>query len=272
MAVHRVGQARVGLGHHRQAGVPTQLRQQRRQLVGAQRAVQTHGVGPQPLQCPGHGGHGAAGEGAASLVKGHGDEDRQVCVLLDGQQRRLGLIQVRHGLDGHQVRPGLLSGHGHLTEQLIGPLKGQAAHGFQQLTQGAHVQGHPDAQPRHRLFGDGDGGGDDLVHAVAGALEFQAVGTEGVGVDHLAACVRVFLIDGVQQLRLRQIQQLGLASRRQAPLLEHGAHGAVQDQNVVFQEIRVHRISLPCEVYRSPAWSSRRSHGCGPAGVCRKGR
>ena len=44
VSVHRVGQARVGLGDHGQVGILAQLPQQRREPVRPQRAVEPDGV------------------------------------------------------------------------------------------------------------------------------------------------------------------------------------------------------------------------------------
>ena len=266
VAVHRVRQARVGLGDHRQAGVFAYLFQHGSQHIRPQGAVEADGVRPQALQRPGHGGHGAAGEGAAPGLKGHGDEGRQVRVLLHRQQRRLGLVQVRHGLDDRQVRSGPGTGLRHLPEQVVGPLKGQAAHGLQQLSQGADVQRHQGPAP-HGLFCQLHRRRDDLVHRVAGPLQLQAVGAEGIRIHHLAAGIHIFLVHGAQQRRLRQIQQLRLAAGGQSPLLEHGAHGAVQYHDLVLDPLKSHSAFLLCAGGSWPPWRSMRSPGSGPSGA-----
>ena len=267
MAVHRVGQASVGLGDHRQTGACAQLLHQREQQIRPQGAVQADGVGPQALQRAGHGGDGAAGEGAPAGLKGQGDQDRQIGVLLDSQQGGPGLVQIGHGLDHRQVGSGSGPGHRHLTEEVVGLLKGQAPHGLQQLPQRAHVHGHQGFGALRRLPGNTDGLGNHLLRAVAGGGQLAGVGPEGVGVDDLAARGDVFPVDLLQQLRPGQVEQLRLPAGGQAPLLEDGAHGPVQKDQVIGKIKRAHSSFLLCEVDRSGSWSNSGTPAPEPSGA-----
>ena len=149
------------------------------------------------------------------------------------QQGGLGLIQVGHGFDGHQIRPGPLPGQGDLLEIAVGPLEGEASHRLQQLAQGAHVQGYLYVCPGGGLPGDGDGGGNHLVHRVSGARQLGGAGAEGVGADDLASGLDVLPEDGVQQVRAGEVEQVRLAAGGQAPLLQHGAHGPVPNGDFI---------------------------------------
>ena len=137
-----VGQARIGLDGDRHGGPPGQLPHQRGHLPGAQGAVHSDGICPHPLQGQGRRGRVAAQEGAAPLLIGHGDDDGQAAVLLSGQQGGPGLLEVGHGLDQNQVRPGLDTGAHRLGKDIHRLLKAEGASGLQQLAGGPHVQGH----------------------------------------------------------------------------------------------------------------------------------
>lgn len=272
MSVHRVGKPRIGLGDDGQAGVPAQLTQQRQQLVRSQRAVQADGVGSEALQRTRHRGDGTAGEGPPSLVKGHRDKDRQIGLLLHGQQGGLGLIEVGHRLDRDQIGPRRRAAARHFPKQRIGLLKTEASHGFQQLSQRPHVQGDPGRRSSNGLLGQGHPRRDDLLYAVTGVSQLTAVCPEGIGVDHLAARQGVFPADRSDPFRRAPVEQLRLAAGGQPLLLEHGAHSAVQQKDPVFPKFSFHSGFLPCAAYSSPAWNNRRTPGCGRAGACRTGR
>ena len=103
-AVLLPGQSRVGFQQHRHGGPAQVLPHHRGQGPGAQGAVDADGVGPHALQHGRHGRRGGAGHEFAVLAVGVGDEHRQITVLLGGQQCRLGLVAVVHGLDQNEVR------------------------------------------------------------------------------------------------------------------------------------------------------------------------
>ena len=191
-------------------------------------------------------------------------------MFLDRQQGGLGLIQVGHGLNDRQIRPGGRAGHSHLPEDLVGLLEAQAAHGLQQLPQGTHVQGGPSAGPGAGLPGQAHSRAHHLFHAAAGIRQLEPVSPEGVGVHHLAARLQVLPVDGAHQLRVAQVEQLGPSPGGQALLLEHGAGGPVQQDYPIFQKIRSHRSSLSFAGYRSVSWSSRRTPAPAASGAGRR--
>ena len=263
MPVHGVGQPGVGLGDDRQARAAAKLRQQRCEQVGPQRAVETDGVRAQPLQRARHGGDGAAGEGAAARFKRHRDEHGQRGALLHGEQRGLRLVQVGHRFDHGEIGARRRARLGDLAEEIIGVLKRETAHRFEQLAE------RPDVERDERIGSggfarDAHGGADDLVHAVTGARELFAVRAEGVRVDHLTARVDVGAVHGANEVGLRQIQQLRLAAGRQAALLQDGAHAAVEHQDLVLKISQLHSLFLPCAARRFAAARNRRSRGYAP--------
>ena len=68
---------------------------------------------------------------------------------------------------------------------------------------------------------------------MTGFCQFQAVGTEGIGINHLTASVNVLAVNGRQQLRIGQIQQFRQPAGGQAPLLQDRTHRTVQKQQFI---------------------------------------
>ena len=270
MAVHRIGQARVGLGDHRQAGGGAHLLHHGQQLHRPQRAVHAHRVRPQALQRPGHGGHRASREGTPPLLEAHGHQGGQAGILLHRQQRGLGLVQVGHGFDGGQVSPGLRPRHGDLPENIHRFLKRQRTQGLQQRANGPHVQPHQAIRALRGLSRGGHGGMHHLRYGVACVRQLQPVGPEGIGIDDAAPRVDVLPVDSLQQLRSVQRRQLRQLAGAQTALLQHGAHGAIQQDNMLL--INHHSVFLLCAGRRFCSSCNRHSPGCGPFAACPPGR
>ena len=60
--------------------------------------------------------------------------------------------------------------------------------------------------------------------------ELERVGTEGIGGDHLAACLNIGGVHAGYDLRIREVEELGDLARCHARSLQHGAHTAVEEQ------------------------------------------
>ena len=226
---------------------------------------------PQPLQGQGGGGGGMAQEGPAPLLIGQGDHHGQVAVLLHRQQGGPALLQVGHGLHHHQVGPSVPGGAHLLGEDVHRRLEVQRAGGLQQLSDRAQIQGHQGASPGG-LSGQGDGGGDDLLHRSARAAQLLPVGPEGVGAQDLAARRHIGPVDVQQPVRVLQGGQLGILPQLQPPGLEHGAHPPVQQDGAggLQQFTKVHSVHQPFDRYSSPGRDSPGS--CGVYGRSSPGR
>ena len=225
LAVLQAGQARVGLDHDGQMGVAEDLLQYGAQFAGTGGAVDADGVRPQAGQ-----GHRCrrrvhAQEGASVRSEGHGDEDGEICPLLGRQQGGFGLQEVADGLDEDQVRLGGNPGVHDLGEHGVGLVEGQFTEGLQQGAQGAYVQGDVSIRAGGPA-GDGDGGGD-----IGGGVlpQLPAAGAEGVGSEDVRACQGIGGVDGLHCLRGGEVHRLRRRARREARLLQHGAHGAVKE-------------------------------------------
>ena len=195
-------------------------------------------VGPQAFQHPGHGRRGAAGEGAAVCVKAHGDEYGQSGIFLCSQQRRLGLVQVRHGFDHDQVRAVALPADHHFGKKIVSLLEGQRSQRLQQRAQRPHVQGGQRAGALQGVPGGTQAGGNDFIGGMAGFFQLEPVGPEGVGVDHLAARGQVSPVHALDAFGLRQVPHLGVFPGTKSAALQHGSHGAVQQD--AFVQIKWH--------------------------------
>ena len=130
--VHQSGQARVGLNHHRQVGVPQNLSQHGPQLLRPQRAVEADPIRPQTGQRHRSSSRVHPQEGPSVLPEGHGDKHRQACPLLRRQQSGLGLQQVAHGFNEDQVRPCPLPHLHDVCKLAVSLLEGHLAERLQQ--------------------------------------------------------------------------------------------------------------------------------------------
>ena len=250
----RVRQTRIGLCEHRQAAGGAEPLHQRQDLGGAQRAVDTHRVRAKALRGHRKALHLTAGEGAAGGLKGHGGHHRQITGLLRGQDARLYLQQVGHGLKVHRVRTGGGARRHHLLEQVAGLLEGQGAHGLEHLAQGADVQQDLRIGTLGSCFGALHRGGDHLGHCVAAARQLLAVGAESVGADEIGASLQIGFVDAGHHLRMGHTPHIRDLAGRKARLLQHGSHGPVQNPDAAFvKQFIGHRVCPPFVSYRYPA-------------------
>ena len=58
-------------------------------------------------------------------------------------------------------------------------------------------------------------------------LQPKSIATEGIGLDNLRARLQIFLMDGANQIRLRQVQFVVTTVDKHTAFVQHGAHGAV---------------------------------------------
>ena len=207
-------------------GTPQNFPQRPPQLAGSQGAVQPDHICPQARQRHRRRSRVGPQEGAPVLPEGHGHENRQMGVLLRRQQRRLGLQQVAHGLDEHQVRSRRRAGLHDLREHAVGLCKGHVSEGLQHAPQRAHVQSGvcPGCRPRPLRQGDARGNAGPRV-----LPQLPAAGPEGVGGDDVRPRLGVGAVDALHHVRRGDIQPFGALAGRQTGLLEHTAHASVKE-------------------------------------------
>ena len=222
-------QAGVCLRHHRAARPGEHPLHERRHVGRPERAVDAHGCraerGERERR---HLGRGAE-EGPAVLLEGHRDEGGQARVLAHGQQRRLCLGEVCHGLDHEEVGTGGLGRADLPGKEIVGVLKGERAHRREQLAGRTDVGGNV-ARPRGP--GAGDRGAEDLLHR-GRVAQLVRVGPEGVGCHHVRAGGHVRRVDLGDLVGVSEAQQLRQLPGGEPARLKLRSHGTVKEQKLV---------------------------------------
>ena len=221
-----VGQSRIGLHHNGLVGDGEHACGEPSELGRSLAAVDTQNVGADGVER--NGGHlgTRAQERATVFLKGHGGKDGQVGVLAAGEDGRLDLGKVGHGLNNKEVHARVDASAHFLGKEVIGLVEAQGAQGAKQRADGADVAGDIVGTGR---AGAGDSGGKDICHG-GGAVELVGVGTKGVGGDHVAASLDVLALNVGNDLGLIKVEQLGQGAGLHAGSLQHGAHAAVEQQ------------------------------------------
>jgi len=241
-------------------------------LPGAQGAVDAHaeGAGVGHGGPEGVHGHAEQGPGVARLGEGHGDHQRQLLAGLvedvqAGQDGRLGVEHVEDGLHQQQVAAALDQAARRLhvggVELVEGDLPGgRVVHvpgAGERLVGGAQGAGH-EARAVGRALAPGVGGLPGQARAFAVDLAAHvlqpvvrlgdAVGAEGVGDGDVGPRLEVGVVGLGDELRPGQADQLVVALEikrvvaeslaaevrlGQPPVLEPGAHGAVDHQDAL---------------------------------------
>ena len=220
------GQSRIGLHHNGLVGDGEHARGEPSELGRALAAVDAQDVGADGVEGDGGDLGARAQEGAAVFLKGHSGKDGQVGVLAAGEDGRLDLGQVGHGLDNKEVDARSDAGAHLLGKEVVGLVKAEGAQGAQQGADGADVAGDVAGAG---LTGAGDSGGKDVCHG-GGSVELVGVGAKGVGGDHVAAGLDVLALNVGNDLGLLKVEQLGQGACLHAGGLQHGAHAAVEQQ------------------------------------------
>ena len=228
-AIDHVRQAGVSLRHHG-AGRPREHPlDQRCHCRGAKPAVNAHNVRAKRGERDCRGLWRGSQEGTAVLPKGHGHERRQVRVLAHGEQGRLRLGKVCHGLDHKEVCTGSVGGTHLLGKEVVCVVEGKRAHGREELTRGAKIRRHVAcaglARAGHRRR-------EDLLNACR-AAKLGRVGTKGVGGNDLGTGSNV---GGMHLADLRGVgeaEQLRKFTGRKAARLQLRAHGTIKEQKLL---------------------------------------
>lgn len=206
-------------------------------------------------------------EGATVFLKGHGGKDGQVGVLAAGEDSRLDLGQVGHGLDNKEVHARIDACAHFLGKEVVGLVGAQGAQGAKQRADGADIAGDVAGAG---LAGTGDGRGKDICHG-GGAVELVGVGAKGVGGDHVAASLDVLALNVGNDLGLLKVEQLGQGARLHASGLQHGAHAAVEQQVSRAIDGRTQAIVLNAQVVDRACLVCSAVAACGIDGRCQRG-
>ena len=230
IAAVQVRQARIGLDKHRHTGGhhTAEPLSKGQDFLGAQRAVDAHGVRTKAGGGNAVAFHGASGKGTATGLKAHRGKHRQVTVFLCGQDGGFQLIQVGHCFQKDEVCPGCGTGAHHLSKLGAGILKRQGTGRGQQLADGADIQCHQGTGFLRGGPGTCDGRFDHLLHSIAGSLQFTRVGAKGVCQQDIRPGAGIVPVDGSEHIRHDKGGQFRLLFCGQAAQLQLGAHGAIQ--------------------------------------------
>ena len=164
----------------------------RNHLLGTERAVGAQSRNPEALQ-HGHCRLGStASEHFSRGVKNTGYENREVTVFLCGKYRGLRLIGVIHGLNEHEVRTLSGTDSDNLGKNIHGIVEGEVPHRFKELSCRTDVESDVGI-----ILTTGSAAG-FLCETYCGCNYliqifgiFQAVGTEGVGVEDMGAGIEI---------------------------------------------------------------------------------
>lgn len=126
VVVH-MGESRVGLHHNGLVGNGEHTCGESSELGRSLAAVDAQNVGTDGVERDGGDLGTRAQEGTAVFLKGHGGKDGQVGVLAAGEDRRLDLGQVGHGLDNKEVHARGDAGAHFLGKEVIGLVEAEGA-------------------------------------------------------------------------------------------------------------------------------------------------
>jgi hypothetical protein len=157
------------------------------------------------------------------------------------------LIRVREGLENHGVHPGFGQGGDLLDVSRFDFFAQRIGEALRRRQAWTHRRGHRHGIARFgaRQFHTGAVDGDGLVRQAVSA-QFEAVGSEGVGLDHVGARFDVVVVDRANQLRVGQIQFVIACIDEHALAVEHRSHRSVEDKGGFddsFQDVQ-HFFSL----------------------------
>ena len=126
VVVH-MGESCIGLYHNGLVGNGEHTRGESSELGRSLAAVDAQNVGSNGIERDGGNLGTRAQEGATVFLKGHGGKDGQVGVLAAGEDGRLDLGKVGHGLDNKEVHARGDAGAHFLGKEVVGLVKAEGA-------------------------------------------------------------------------------------------------------------------------------------------------
>ena len=218
-------ESRIGLHHEWAAGVRGHLRDERRDLAWAERAVDANGRGTERGERGGGNGGCRAHEGTTILAEGHRHEDRQRRVVEAGEQRRFGFEQIGEGFEKDEVATSCAGGAGLFGEDIVGLLEAEFPKRGKQRSGRTDVTGNKRCS---RITRDLGCGCVELIDARVMIREFEAVRVEGVGGDAIATCFDIAALQGAYVVCVREVEEVRhIVDLREARLLDEASHAAI---------------------------------------------
>ena len=211
------------------------------QVPGPERAVYADCLHAQRVERERHGCRISPGKGSPGLFEGHCDPDRKRSVLLCREDSSSYFVQVRHCLENDKIRPGSFPSADNLAKAFIGLVKGKGPKRLHQFADRTDIQCRFYVQAREGrccLPGCGTVCGNHVFHRKTASFIFPAVGTEGVRIDDPASGFDIPLVDPQYNLRMLHAEDLRKCAGFHPGLLEHCAHGTVEQKKIPFFHIK----------------------------------
>ena len=224
LAVHDLGEPRVGLGDDWQIRPFGEALQEGEQAVGTESAVEARGVGLERVEERRDGVDVRPREELAVLAEGDGRENRELGVLLGGEKRGLELVGVAEGLEEDEIGAGFRAQADLLGEGVVGRVEFEVAGGLEEPARRADVQGDALCAGVACAL---DGGGDHVLERRV-AVVFRRIRAEGVGRDDVRPGFEVGAVDGGDVRGTRQVPELGNFAGLKSAVLQLGAHRTVE--------------------------------------------
>ena len=190
----------------------------------------------------------ASGKKLPAFIKGHGQKDRKITVLLGRKHRGLGFQGIVHGFDHHKIGSGLRPGPYHFRKCLHRIFKGEISHRLQQLSARPDIQCHIGI-----LFSSGKlsclccvgyRGEDDFFDLI---VEMKARGAEGIGVYDMASGLIIGTVQCDDFFGMGKIPEIRVFPGFQASCLQDRSAAAVKKQAFLsdsFHQGFSHDVSL----------------------------
>ena len=225
----------AGIGHYREAAIGHGFAHQFEdfeQLVGPSRTVDADHIGTGSLEAAGDLGRGIPQQGAVVAGEGHGGDHGQLGGGGFGSFHTLDdLVKVGEGFQNDQVNSGFSQG-ADLFLKCVKSLFGlHAAEGGQAHAQRTNIPGNENVFERSfdHFAGQDHPGSVDLFHFIGQPMlcQFEAVGAEGVGLDHPGTSLDVITVHFGHQRGLFQVERVKAGLQFDPAAVQQGAHGAV---------------------------------------------
>ena len=205
-------------------------------LIRPQTAVGAQGRHAHVLHGLGKDG-GRRARQADALLESHGDHDGQVADLTRSRHGGPGFGQVELGLDEDEVRPAGHEAADLFREGLDEFLRLHITQRTGKMTARAHVAGYEDRTP-----GLGGRGARGLHHTlverknIQGGREFAGIAAERARSDDVHSCIEIGFVDTLKDIRSLHAELFRAHPGRQAGSLQHGPHGAIEQQRAPFRK------------------------------------
>ena len=161
---------------------------------------------------------------------------------VDIARRQNGLMQffqVSEGFEDDEIDAAFDQGGNLLAEGVAGFLKGGFAQRLNADAQGPDRAAYPNVKTLGGFARHVGSGEIDVADFVGDAVAAKAKGVcpESIGFDDLRAGLQIFVMDGANQIGLRQVQFVVTAVDEDALGVQQGAHGAVAQDRGILQTL-----------------------------------